>query len=159
MARIGLGPTVKELVKKYPAAEHVRIKISGCPNGCGQHHLATIGFEGAAVKQDLLQVPSYLMWVGGGNTPDGLRLGERVGRVAAKRAPQALERVIATYDGERTGSETFYNWLDRVGVARVKELIAEFREVGPLHKELDSYKDWGSDEVFQVIHGEGECAA
>jgi sulfite reductase beta subunit-like hemoprotein len=159
MARYGLGPTVAELVQKYPSAEQVRIKISGCPNGCGQHHLGTIGFEGAAVKHDLLQVPAYEMWVGGGNTPDGLRIGQRAGKVAAKRAPQALEKVLATFENERTGDETFYNWLDRVGVPYVKELIAEFKEVGPLHKELDSYKDWGAEEIYQVIRGEGECAA
>ena len=160
MARFGLTSKVKELVEKYPEAEHMRINVSGCPNGCGQHHLGTIGFEGSSIKQDLLQLPAYEMRAGGGHTAEaGLRIGQRIGRVAAKRAPQALEKVVATYSGERTDSETFYNWFDRVGLDHVKQIVAEFREVGPLHKELDSYKDWGSDEVYQVIRGEGECAA
>ncbi|HLQ32733.1 MAG TPA: nitrite/sulfite reductase [Chloroflexota bacterium] len=159
MARFGLAPKVQELVERYPEAEGVSIKISGCPNGCGQHHLGAIGFEGASTKQNMLQVPSYEMWVGGGNTPDGLRLGKRIGKVAAKRAPLAVEKLLATFSAEKTDGETFYNWIDRTGIDRLKELVAEFHDVGPLHKELDSYKDWGADEVYTVIRGEGECAA
>ena len=159
MARMGIGSKAKELVQQYPEAAHIRINVSGCPNGCGQHHLGTIGFEGSSIKKDLLTVPAYEMWAGGGHTETGLRIAKRVNRIAAKRAPQALEAVVAAYSGERSGSEDFYGWLDRVGIAHLKEITAEFCDVGPLHKELDSYKDWGSDEVYQVIRGEGECAA
>jgi sulfite reductase (ferredoxin) len=159
LARYGLAPAMSELAQRYPEAEGVSIKISGCPNGCGQHHLGAIGFEGASTKQNMLQVPSYEMWAGGGNTPEGLRLGKRIGKVAAKKAPQAVEKLLATYTAEKTGDETFYHWIDRSGIDRLKELVSEFHDVGPLHKELDNYKDWGSDEVYTVIRGEGECAA
>jgi len=159
LARFGLAEPVKELVKRFPEAEGVSIKISGCPNGCGQHHMGAIGFEGASTKQNMLQVPSYEMWIGGGNTPKGLRIGKRVGKVAAKRVPQAIERVLAAFSAQRQETETFYDWLDRTGIEALKELIADLREVGPLHKDLDAYKDWGADGVYTVIRGEGECAA
>jgi sulfite reductase (ferredoxin) len=159
LARYGLAPKVSEVLDRYPEAEGVSIKISGCPNGCGQHHLGAIGFEGASTKQSMLQVPSYEVWLGGGNTPDGLRIGKRAGKVAAKKAPLVVEKLVATYSAEKTDGESFYNWIDRTGLDRLKALVAEFHDVGPLHKELDSYKDWGSDEVYQVIRGEGECAA
>jgi sulfite reductase (ferredoxin) len=159
LARYGLAEPLRELVQRFPEAEGVSIKISGCPNGCGQHHLAAIGFEGASTKQNELQVPSYEMWLGGGNTPQGLRLGKRVGKVAAKKVPQAVERVLAAFTSQKEASESFYDWLDRTGIEPIKELIADLREVGPLYKELDSYKDWGSDSVYTVIRGEGECAA
>src|SRR5581483_9611322 len=159
LARYGLSGAVQELVAKYPEAEDVKIKISGCPNGCGQHHLGTIGFEGASTKQNELQVPSYEMWIGGGNTPEGLRIGKRVGKVAAKRVPQALERVLAAFTSGKQDGESFYAWLDRTGIEPIKELIADLRVVGPLYKDLDAYKDWGADEVYVVVRGEGECAA
>ncbi|MHB8619003.1 MAG: nitrite/sulfite reductase [Chloroflexota bacterium] len=158
MAR-GLASTVRDLVSAYPAAEGVSVKISGCPNGCGQHHMAAIGFAGASTNQHHLQVPSYEAYVGGGLTSRGIRVGARVGKIAAKRVPAFLERVLSTFSGERQGAETFYGWLDRVGVNRVKELTADLRAVGPLHKDLDAYRDWGSDEVYTVVRGEGECAA
>ncbi|HEX6513373.1 MAG TPA: nitrite/sulfite reductase, partial [Chloroflexota bacterium] len=107
LARYGLAPTVEQLVERYPEAAGVSIKISGCPNGCGQHHLAAIGFEGAATKQELLQVPSYEVWLGGGQTPEGLRIGKRAGKVAAKKAPQVLEKLIGTFSAERSADETF----------------------------------------------------
>ncbi|HUZ77678.1 MAG TPA: nitrite/sulfite reductase [Chloroflexota bacterium] len=154
-----LSGTVRELKERFPAAEDVTIRISGCPNGCGQHHMGTIGFSGASIKQNMLQVPAYEMWIGGGIAPDGIRLGNHIGRVAAKRVPLAIERTLAAFTGERSESETFYGWLDRVGKDRVKELIADLREVGPLHKDLDAYHDWGSDSVYEVARGEGECAA
>jgi sulfite reductase beta subunit-like hemoprotein len=159
LARYGLAPKVSEVVERYPQAEGVNIKISGCPNGCGQHHLGTIGFEGAATKNGMLQVPSYEVWLGGGNTPEGLRIGKRAGKVAAKKAPMVVEKLISTYVAEKNDGESFYGWIDRTGLDRLKGIVAEFHDVGPLHKELDSYKDWGTDEVYQVIRGEGECAA
>jgi hypothetical protein len=99
------------------------------------------------------------MWVGGGSTPQGLRIGKRIGKVAAKKAPHAVEKLLAAFNAEKAQGEDFYGWVDRTGTDRLKELVAEFREVGPLYKELDSYKDWGSDAVYAVIRGEGECAA
>ncbi|MBV9119579.1 MAG: nitrite/sulfite reductase [Chloroflexi bacterium] len=159
LARFGLAEPVKELLQRYPVAKDISIKISGCPNGCGQHHLGAIGFEGASTKQHELQVPSYEMWIGGGITPEGVRLGKRVTKVAAKRAAQAVERVVEAYASQRQDSDTFYTWLDRTGIEAIKQLVADLREVGPLYKDLDAYKDWGADSVYAVIRGEGECAA
>lgn len=154
-----LSSTVAEIVQRHPAAEGVSIKISGCPNGCGQHHMGGIGFAGASTNQNGLQVPTYDTFVGGGLTPAGVRVGGRVGKVAAKRVPAFLERILSTFDAERGTAESFYDWVDRVGLDRVKQLTADLREIGPLHKDLDAYKDWGSDKVYVVERGEGECAA
>ncbi|MDE3074615.1 MAG: nitrite/sulfite reductase [Chloroflexota bacterium] len=154
----GLAPTVAELKRRFPEAEHVTIKISGCPNGCGQHHMGAIGFAGASTNQNHLQVPSYEVWVGGGLTPKGVRLAARIGKVAAKRVPIAIERLISAYSADRQASETFYDWLDRSGLDRVSLLIQDLREVGPLQRDLDAYRDWGSDAIYRVMRGEGECA-
>jgi sulfite reductase beta subunit-like hemoprotein len=159
LARYGLADKVSELVDRYPEAEGVSIKISGCPNGCGQHHMGAIGFEGASTKQNMLQVPSYEVWIGGGQTPEGLRIGKRAGKVAAKKAHLAVEKLLATFSAERGDGETWHQWVDRAGLDHIKELLTEFHDVGPLHKELDSYKDWGAEAVYTVVRGEGECAA
>ena len=56
----GLGRLLEDHLRARPdliaAADGARIKISGCPNGCGQHHIATIGFQGS-VRRARLAAP------------------------------------------------------------------------------------------------------
>ena len=84
----------------------VRIKISGCPNGCGQHHVATIGFQGSIRKLGDRVVPQYFMTLGGGAGPDGATFGRLTAKIPARRVPEAVERMLRLYEEERTPGET-----------------------------------------------------
>src|SRR5262252_6747786 len=80
----GLGRLLEDHLRARPdlidAADGARIKMSGCPNGCGQHHIATIGFQGSVRRLGGKAVPQYFVMVGGGATESGAAFG----RLAAK---------------------------------------------------------------------------
>ena len=111
---------LRELAIEDPLTRKMRVHMSGCPNSCGQHHIADIGFHGAAIKVGNRQIPAYHMFIGGTYRNDEMRLGKLVPRVRipAKRVPDAVERVIALYADDRlNASEEFDTWIDRVGPA------------------------------------------
>ena len=78
------------------------IKICGCPNSCGQHHVADIGMTGLMVKgADGVERPHYSLRVGGGVGPDA-RVGERLdGRVPEEETPGVLAAIARHYVAER----------------------------------------------------------
>jgi sulfite reductase (ferredoxin) len=142
-----------------PMTQRVHIKMSGCPNGCSQHHIANIGFYGASIKVGERTIPAYIAHLGG-NGSGATRFGQRLKvRLPAKRVPEAVERWLRLYADERSGAETFNDFVDRIGTAefeaRVKDLAMpiEFNLAN-----LDHFVDWSRSEPYKVERGEGECA-
>ena len=158
----GVGYALRDAVLQMgiddPLVQEIPIKVSGCPNGCGLHHLGGIGLQGASFKAGRTEIPCYDVFLGGGNYIGGGRYGARVARVPAKRMPQAVAKIIRTYQEERQGGESFLEYIDRVGPKYFDPLLNEFKGVGPISEDIDVYMDWGKEELFQVVRGEGECA-
>ena len=158
----GVGRALRETFLSWdiddPQVQEIAIKVSGCPNGCGQHHLGAIGLQGASFKARMADIPCYDILLGGGNYIGGDRYGTRVTRVPAKRAPQAIRKIIQVYLERRQDGESFVDFVDRVGPKSFDPLLDEFKEVGLVHEEIEMYMDWDKEELFQVIRGEGECA-
>jgi sulfite reductase beta subunit-like hemoprotein len=158
----GVGYALRDAILEMgvddPLVHEIPVKVSGCPNGCGQHHLGGIGLQGSAFKAGGTDIPCYDVFLGGGNYIGGGKFGSRVARIPAKRMPQAIAKIIHTYQDERQDGEPFLDYIDRVGPKYFDPILKEFREVGPISKEIDMYMDWGKEELFQVIRGEGECA-
>ena len=165
---MGLGQALRDKIAALdttdPQIKKMHVKASGCPNGCGQHHIASIGFHGAAIKGGSgQQVPAYEVFVGGNatGTEGPIRFGQRVrGRVPAKLAPEFIERVLDFYTREReSGDERFLDFVDRVGPEAFSPLLADLQQVGPLGKDtIQLYMDWTKTIPFKVERGEGECA-
>ncbi|MEX0761167.1 MAG: nitrite/sulfite reductase [Dehalococcoidia bacterium] len=156
-----LGETLDQMDLDDPLVRSLHIKASGCPNSCGQHHIANIGFHGAVMKGQGGQVPAYELFLGG--NPDGhsLRVGHRVkARVPAKKAPDALKALLGYYRENRNEGEVFNDFVDRVGTAPFEELFGKFKEeVGPLDRDhINTYMDWGKTVLYKLERGEGECA-
>src|SRR5262249_45400054 len=93
----GLGRLLEEHLRQRPdlvaAADGTRIKISGCPNGCGQHHVATIGFQGSVRRLGARAVPQYFVMVGGGAHESGAVFGRLAAKIPARRITEAAERL------------------------------------------------------------------
>ena len=157
-----LGEALDEMGELDPLVEKMHIKASGCPNSCGQHHIASIGFHGAVVKGPGGQIPAYELFLGGrSNEEAGTKIGERVkARIPAKRAPEALKTVLDTYLAERNDGEEFADFIERFGVAKFEEDFSKLKaEVGPLDRDnIQTYMDWGKTVVYKLERGEGECA-
>ena len=162
---MGLNRAVSERVRSLqltdPLTRRILINASGCPNSCGQHHIANIGFHGAAIKSGDRQAPAYHVFVAGNRRPgQDLRLGTLLKvRLPAKRVPDAVERLVRLYEAERNDGEEFNDYFDRVGrdpfEAAVKDLTLppEFSI-----KTMDEFIDWDREDLYVLERGEGECA-
>ena len=138
----------------------IHVKMSGCPNGCGQHHIANIGFYGASIKVGDHSIPAYIPHIGGAYEGGDVRYGQRLkARLPAKRVPEAVERWVRFYESERTDGEEFNAFVDRVGPAEFETKVKDLTM--PIEFSLDNmnyFIDWTKQSPFEVVRGEGECA-
>jgi sulfite reductase beta subunit-like hemoprotein len=134
--------------------------MSGCPNGCGQHHIANIGFYGASIKVGDHTLPAYIPHIAGAYEGGDVRYGHRLkARLPAKRVPDAIERWIRFYQDERLADEAFNAFAERVGTGRFEALVKDLSmPVEFTLENMNHFIDWGRSSPFEVIRGEGECA-
>ena len=150
---------------KDDGVKKIRIKMSGCPNGCGLHHIANIGFHGAAIKgPDGSQIPAYELFLGGNygdNRVEDSRIGTRIPKVKvpAKLVPGVVREIASYYKDHRQDGESFNGFLDRVGVEELTGVAAKAQE-SAASKEVggDLYVDWERTNNYVLERGEGECA-
>ena len=152
---MNLGAAIVEAVRDHsdPLVRALRINVSGCPNSCGQHWIADIGFYGNARKIDGREVPYYLMLLGGSQHEFGLAIQS----LPARLAPVAVERVLTHYKANRQEGETFRAYVLRHRVEFFKQLTADLVKPPELSPEM--YRDWGDDMDYSLQLGRGECAA
>ena len=163
---MGLNRAVQERVRSLaiddPVTRKMRIHMSGCPNSCGQHHIADIGFHGAAIKVGNRQIPAYHMFVGGSYRTEEMRLGSLVPkvRIPAKRVPDAVERVLNLYQSDRSDDqELFSSWFDRVGSGPIAEAVGDLTLPPEFSADsLPMFIDWDRQDIYILQRGEGECA-
>ena len=163
---MGLNRAVQERVRSMgiddPLTRKMRIHMSGCPNSCGQHHIADIGFHGAAIKVGNRQIPAYHMFVGGTYRTEDMRLGALVPkvRIPAKRVPDAVERVLNLYQSDRNGAgELFSSWVDRAGVEPIQRAVGDLMLPPEFSADtLPMFIDWDRQDIYVLQRGEGECA-
>jgi sulfite reductase (ferredoxin) len=161
---MGLNAAIQERVEQMeitdPLTKQVHIKMSGCPNGCSQHHIANIGFYGASLKVGGKPVPAYIPHLGGTYEGGEVAYGARLkSRIPAKRVPDAVERWLRLYEAERKDSEPFNDFVERLGIARFEEEIKELSMPADFSLEtLDQFIDWNRAQPYKVERGEGECA-
>ena len=162
---MGLNRAIQERVRAMevddPLTKRIHIKMSGCPNGCGQHHHGNIGFYGASIKIGDHTVPAYIAHLGGRYEGGEVAYGQRLKvRLPAKRVPDAVERWIRYYESERRDGEAFNAFVDRVGTAEFEALVKRDLALPPEFslESMTEFIDWNRDVPFEVIRGEGECA-
>jgi sulfite reductase beta subunit-like hemoprotein len=168
---MGLAGALKKEIESWDnlledeGVNDIRVKMSGCPNGCGLHHIANIGFHGAATRgADGEQIPAYEMFLGGNygdvNVQDS-RIGTRIPRIKipAKSVPGVLKNVVSYYKDNRADGEKFNDFLDRVGLETVTEVAERAQEAAAeATPGSDLYKDWERTNLYKLERGEGECA-
>jgi sulfite reductase beta subunit-like hemoprotein len=143
----------------------VRIKISGCPNSCGQHHIAPIGLYGGAKTYDGRATPTYQMMLGGGDA--AAPFSAPFMKVPAANVPEAVLHLVELYGEQRAPGEEFGAFIDRYGRARLKGEMAPYAELPSYQDAPHLYKDQATalEEVgghraeFVVKTGKGECAS
>ncbi len=144
-----------------PTFRDITIKISGCTNSCGQHHIANIGFHGASKNVDGRAVPHYQLMIGGHTGVDGAAVfGKRIAQIPARRAPDATQAILDAYKKEKGANEPFLDWAERVGSEKLKALAAPFTSIPAFDQDPGMYEDLGDPgKPFKLEMGKGECAA
>jgi sulfite reductase beta subunit-like hemoprotein len=136
----------------------LQIKISGCPNSCGQHWIGDLGFYGNARKIDGKEVPYYQMLLGGGYDGKGLmRFGVAIQSIPARLAPIAVQRVLEHYVAERLDGETFRDYVLRHKVETFRLMTNDLAKPAETFPEM--YQDWGDEVGYSLQLGRGECAS
>jgi sulfite reductase beta subunit-like hemoprotein len=159
----GLGKLLSDHLLEHPeivdAVPGLDIKISGCPNGCGQHHIAGIGFQGSIKKVGGQPAPQYFVMVGGG-TGDGITtFGRLAAKVPARRCPQALDRLVQLYQEQRNADESPIGFFRRVDLAVVKSALAEYERLTPEEASPQDFVDLAEVSPFNPEVMDGECSA
>jgi sulfite reductase beta subunit-like hemoprotein len=161
---MGLNKAIQERLESMditdPLTRKIHIKMSGCPNGCSQHHIANIGFYGASLKVGDRQIPAYIPHLGGNYEGGEVLYGHRLkARLPAKRVPDAVERWVRLYESERSEHEPFNDVVERIGTDRFEAEVKDLTMPVEFSLEtLDQFVDWSRSEPYKVERGEGECA-
>lgn len=144
------------------------IKISGCPNSCGQHGIATIGFFGGGARVGKDMYPNYQMSLGGRSDGDAM-LGEICLRVPAKRVIPVILKIVELFKEHKKSDDSLQSWIHRVVTgnenSQIKSLNDIKKTLEPLtipptkEEDPDFYLDYGSDTSYHTKTGKGECAA
>jgi len=161
---MGLNEAVQGRIEEMDITDRLtrrlNVKISGCPNGCGQHHVGSIGFTGASIKVGEHTIPAYIPHVGGVFEGGAVKFGTRLKlRLPAKRIPDAIERWIGHYESSRQEGEEWNAFVQRVGTGELESLVKDLSLPVDFGLEtMNEFIDWNRNAPFEVIRGEGECA-
>ncbi len=160
----GLGRDLEARLRADPALAarlgDADIKMSGCPNGCGQHHIAAIGLQGSVRKVGDKAVPQYFVLLGGGlSAAEGARIGELAAKIPARRVGQALERLAALYEAKRTPGEAASAFFARLPAAEAKAALADLTQLAPEQLTPEDVVDLGEDLAPPGPAKEGTWAA
>lgn len=137
----------------------LHIKISGCFNSCGQHHISDIGFYGVARNVEGHSVPHFQVILGGQWTENAKSYGLAVAAIPSKNIPEVVDRVTARYARERAQGESFQAYIKRLGKRELKEMFDDLSEVPSHDVNPGIYQDWGDTREFtNGDRGKGECA-
>lgn len=153
-----LEKVIREEFPGLISNQDIKIKISGCPNSCGQHGFASIGFHGSTIRDKQgKMVPAVVVLLGGGKLRGGEGImSDKINKIPSKRAPQALRVLLTDYEENSTDGEYYHDYFKRLGRNHFYQLIKPFADMTSVAP--DEYIDWGQDRNFVLHTAVGECA-
>ncbi len=138
---------------------NLRIKVSGCFNACGQHHIADLGFWGVQRKVGGATVPHFQVVLGGEFTHNAGSNGLAIGAVPSKNIPKVVHRLTGEYAAGRGKGESFQGFIGRTGKAKLRALLEDLIAVPSAAEDVSFYSDWGDPRTYSIGDlGMGECA-
>jgi len=160
----GLGRVLTEFFSARPDLVDLvpsgNIRISGCPNGCGQHHIGSLGFQGSVRKVGGKALPQYFVLVGGGVTDEGAHFGKVVAKIPARRITDAVDRLLTLYREEReSDTEELGAFYRRIAPALATERLKDLVELRMEDTTAEDFIDLGESQAFDPIVMDGECSA
>ncbi|MGE5147220.1 MAG: nitrite/sulfite reductase, partial [Candidatus Eiseniibacteriota bacterium] len=152
------GRELVELIRGYAALPNVRVRISGCQNGCGLHHVGDFGFRGMGKKIDGQNAPHYQIYLGGNDRENGA-IGYKGPIVPARHAKAAFKLLLDGYAGGKQDGESVRQWAERLGDKGVAQLLTPLSSLPEAANE-NVYVDWGKAQAFTPpVNKKAECAS
>jgi sulfite reductase (ferredoxin) len=141
------------------SVQHLHIKISGCFNSCGQHHVADLGFYGVSRKVGGFAVPHFQVVLGGEWEHNAGSYGLPVVAIPSKKIPQVVSRLTERYVADRTNGETFKDFVKRIGKVELKKALEDLAKPPADPADRSLFSDWGDPREYTLGDiGTGECA-
>jgi sulfite reductase (ferredoxin) len=141
------------------AVQNLHIKISGCFNSCGQHHVADLGFYGVSRKFSGYAVPHFQVVLGGEWESNAGSYGLPVMAVPSKNIPQVVTRLTDQYVAHRKSGESFKDFIKRIGKVEIKSLLEDLTRLPADSADRSFFSDWGDPREYSLGDlGVGECA-
>jgi len=157
----GLAKAIGDRLEEEGLSEvgGLRINISGCPNSCGHHHTADIGFFGAERRVNGRSAPGYQMLLGGYVGQERIWFGQKALRLPAKNAAEAAVRIVRRFSDERNAGQSFRAWLDAAGgPSALADELRELDRFPSFEEDPSFYIDYEETGPYEVAVGESECA-
>jgi len=154
-----LRDSIADRYAGIPEILKLSIKISGCMNSCGQHHIADVGLYGASLEVDGKTIPVYTILLGGYTVEGKATFGKFAAKVPARLTPEAIRSVLDFYSSARRPDEEFPEFLQRFGIGRFRSLLQRYAQVSSYAGREDLQYDLGETEQFKAEIGVGECAS
>ena len=153
----------KRLAEKYfqldESVQNLHIKISGCFNSCGQHHVADLGFYGVSRKMAGYVVPHFQLVLGGEWTRNSGSYGLPVMAIPSKNVPAVVTRLTEWYVTGRRNGEAFQDFIKRIGKAELKSRLEDLTRLPADQTDRSFFSDWGDPREYSLGDlGIGECA-
>lgn len=162
----GVASLIHEHVAARPdlttLGQNVTVHVSGCPNGCGLHHVSGIGLQGGMRKVGGKAVPQYFVYAGGGigdASQNGVRFGKVVAKVPARRAPETIERLLGIWKARGQEGESFVAFIGRTDLKELRKELADLETLTEEQARPEDFVDLGETQAFEVTLSEGECVA
>ncbi|MBI5135947.1 MAG: sulfurtransferase TusA family protein [Nitrospirae bacterium] len=154
-----IGGHIAQHPERYDDAGGARVKVSGCPNSCGHHHIASIGFHGTAKKNKGHMAPFYEVHLGGHADGQGTVIANPTLRVPAQNGPKVVDALLDHYRANRVHGESFDGFVERVGKDALKALLDPLTQIPSYEEDPSFYRDLGEEVEFALEDmGPGECA-
>ncbi len=154
----GLAQALTSLVDETPElvakTKGLVVKMSGCPNGCGLHHAAGLGFQGGMRRIGGKPAPHYFLYVGGDPRGEKAAFGRFVAKFPAKRVPKVVERLVALYESERKPEEPILDYLKRVDVKALAKSFADLSLLDETNATDEDFVDFAETEAFSAVEDE-----
>lgn len=139
---------------------YIKLNISGCPNSCGQHQAADLGFSGKALRKEERLYPAYNVFAAAKVSDGGAKLAEQVGEVAAKDLPALVKDLLAAYLSKAGRYNNFQEYIAGEGKEELRGICLRYKDIPSFKQDKNYYFDWGSDNAFSLAQrGQGECSA
>jgi len=137
-----------------------RLNLSGCPNTCGQHMLADLGFFGNVGRKDQQMFPAYMVVAGAEIGEGKARLARQIDRVSARDLPEFVHEVLKLWLVRKNSHSSFAAYVDGEGTQDIRTIADRFRAIPDFSVDKTYYYDWGAKDTFSLVgKGLGECSA